>query len=40
MDRGSWWPTVPWVAKESDAIERLNNNNNNKKYKTLNTGKG
>jgi len=39
MDRGAWWAIVHWVTKESDVIERLNNNNN-KKYKTLNMGKG
>ena len=38
MDRGAWWAIVHWVTKESDVIERLNNNN--KKYKMLNMGKG
>ena len=29
MDRGSWWATVPGVAKESDTTWRLSSNNNN-----------
>ena len=28
MDRGTWWATVPGVAKELDTTERLTNNNN------------
>ena len=28
VDRGAWWTPVHWVAKESDTMERLNNNNN------------
>ena len=27
MDRGAWWATVPWVAKESDVTYELNNSN-------------
>ena len=23
MDRGAWWATVPWFAKESDTMEQL-----------------
>ena len=26
MDRGAWWATVHGVRKESDTIQRLNNN--------------
>ena len=26
MDRGVWWATVHGITKESDMIERLNNN--------------
>ena len=27
MGRGAWWATIHAVTKESDAIERLNENN-------------
>ena len=28
MDQQAWWATICEVAKESDRIERLNNNSN------------
>ena len=27
MDGGTWWATVPGVAKDSDMTDQLNNNN-------------
>ena len=27
MDRGAWWATVPWVTKESDTTQQLNDSN-------------